>query len=75
MKLKKLVLRDFIQQDEILSKKAQKWILGGYSSLCGQLSCTVQYICQCAGGPGLFVTCNESTAENWCVGTVNCREC
>jgi len=42
MKLKKLVLRDFISQDKILNKKAQKCILGGYCD-------NKPYLCSCAG--------------------------
>ena len=32
MKLNKISLREFLQTDEILGKKAQKYILGGYST-------------------------------------------
>ena len=45
-RLSKLVLREHIQQDEILNKKGQKWILGGffggYDCYCGYPS---QYCC------------------------------
>ena len=34
MKIKKLVVRDFIEQADLVSKKAQKNILGGYGILC-----------------------------------------
>jgi len=40
MKIKKLTVRDFLQKDEIVSKKAQRWILGGYGGTsCGMGVC------------------------------------
>lgn len=76
-KLSKLVLREHISPANLVGKKAQKFILGGSHSLCGELSCNgPKYICECNAGLGLFVTCNSSTAGNWCEGgSVSCREC
>ena len=35
MKIKKLVIREHIEVADLVSKKAQKWILGGYGGMSG----------------------------------------
>ena len=47
MKIKKLVVREFIEQADLVSKKAQKWILGAYAGGC---YCGNTYCCNCNAG-------------------------
>ena len=47
MKIKKLVIREHIEIAELVSKKAQKWFLGGYDD-CGPGE--MEFRCFCSSG-------------------------
>jgi len=76
-RVNEIILRELISPADIITKKFQKLILGGYHSLCSAITCNGSvYICQCVDSVGLFVTCNKDTAGKWCAsGEANCNNC
>jgi len=84
--LSKLALvRTMISPSDILSKKTQKFILGGYddvgyggSSLCNEGPCNnpdnQRYICECPNGPGLYTSCFSSETKAKESGETHCGE-
>ena len=87
MKLSKLVWNEYFSTEDIISKKAQKYLMGGYDtggggdSVCNYLTChssQIKVVCQCTMGVGVFVGCVSSidSAKDWCEqSAADCRYC